>query len=798
MTKFTPLACLLLPSVPTLAVESIEEVVVTAQHRTEALQDIPLAVSVFDSDELTKLGWDRPTEVAAQVPNMHASMPYGDVQPLFAIRGISMIDYTPSQSSPIGVYADEAYLGANFNHGMNMFDLQRVEVLRGPQGTLYGRNTTGGSINLISMTPAVGAAPTGHIRMGAGNFGMTSVDAAAGATLVDKQLAARVALKYKEDDGYWENSAGPDMAQTKSLNGRVTINWKPTDNFSTIFKITSGSSDGRSTPPRITATAGPGITVAGRPSNTERHSGGIDRIGDNTVDMTLTSLKLSYNWEKLTLVSVSAYNDSEYHQTQDTDGTTAALAGINWAAESNAFTQDLRLVSNFEGRFSFVTGLYYDKEDTDTDILHDQLWADPAVGPTLTALGLGAAAIDPALSNHLLVLAAALPEFGQGDRRYDIERESLALYSNVTFDLNDQFRMAAGLRYTDETNTRNYINYSRLDSAGNPAGSWLPGNLLTPQFNMLGIDAPFVTDGLSQSVPLPAGLYLDGPYTLNSGDFREQSEGEFSGKFSVSYRWSGAAMIYASVARGYRSGSFNNGLVYSDQPNENGMYADPEFIDSYEAGFKGDFFAGRLRLNGALFFYDFQDQQFLNQVGISAQLVNAGGAELKGAELEMTALLTDRLIVRAGLGLLDTNYTELSLPRLGTVLDPTDSIDLSGNDLVSSPDVNFNYAIDYELAIGSRWNVLFNVNGNYLADQWFSAYNGKDGHGSIRQDGYWLHNARITLRGANERLAFSVFGQNLFDEAYDVFAINLQSGFGFNYFLEGRPAMYGAEISYRY
>jgi len=764
----------------------------------EDLQTIPLSVSAFDADEMIELGWDRSHEIAGQVPNMQVSAPYGDVQPLFAIRGISMVDYSPSQSSPIGIYVDEGYLAPTYTHGLSMFDLERIEVLRGPQGTLYGKNTTGGAINFITATPEIGARASGDLTVAAGNFGMSSADATLESGLIDGHLAGRIAINYKRDDGYWRNSNGPDMAQTDFVNGRVTLNFEPNDHFSAVLKLTTGKSDGRATPPRIMATAGPGITVAGRRSNTERHAGGINRIGPSEIEMTLANLHLSWDWNKFSLVSVSSFVDAEYLQVSDPDGTTASLLGVDWGADTRAFAQDLRLVSDLDGPVSFIAGIYYGKEDTDTQILHADVFNDPAVKPTLTALGLGAAPVDVNLSQHLLVLADALPQFGQVDRRFDVERESLAIYGSVSLDLNDRLQLGLGIRYTDETNTRDYVNYSRLDQDGNGIGSWVPGNLLTPQFNALGVDAPFVTHALSQAVPIPAGTYLDGAYTLDSGDIREQSEGEFSGRVSVDYRMNDATMIYASYSRGYRSGSFNNGLVYSDQPNENGTYVKPEFIDAWEVGFKSDFMDKRIRLNGAVFRYDYTDQQFINQIGISAQLVNAGGAELKGVEFELTALVTDRLTVRAGLGLLDTEYKELELPRLSTPLDAVDTIDLAGNELVSSPKTNFNYAADYEIPMAAGWYLRLHLDGGYIGDQWFSAYNALDGHDDVRQRSYWLHNARITYASADGKLALSLWGQNILDQEYDVFAINLQSGFGYNYFLEGRPRTYGVEATYRF
>jgi iron complex outermembrane receptor protein len=150
------------------------------------------------------------------------------------------------------------------------------------------------------------------------------------------------------------------------------------------------------------------------------------------------------------------------------------------------------------------------------------------------------------------------------------------------------------------------------------------------------------------------------------------------------------------------------------------------------------------------------------------------------------------------LGLLDTEYTQLALPRLSTPLDPGDTIDLAGNELVSSPDINFNYGIDYEIPIGPNWNLRFHVNDNYVGDQWFSAYNALDGHAEIRQDAYHVHDARVTFASEDEHLTFSLWGQNVFDEEFEVFAINLQSGFGYNYFLEGRPRTYGAEFTYNF
>ncbi len=781
----------------------LEEVTVTAQRRAENLQDVPVSVAAISGEDIRAFNWDRPNDIAAQVANFQVSTPYGDVQPLFAIRGISMIDYTPSQSSPIGVYLDEGYLGFSSTHGMAMLDLQGVEVLRGPQGTLYGKNTTGGAINLNSRTPWIDDPASGYLTLGFGNYSTTKANGAIEGILIEGSLAVRFAFNYKKDDGYFENLlGGDDLAQTNYINARLTLNWEPTERFSTILKLSAGESDGRSTPPRIQATIGEGIlpatiNVAGRTS-TERHRAAISKVGKTTIENTLGNLRMEYAADNFSIISVTSGYDADYNQVQDLDGTDATLIAIDWAATSKAWSQDLRFVSEFSGPFNFITGIYYGFEDTDTRILHAEMFGDPAVGPVLTMLGNAAlAGGDPITGNHLLVLGQALPAFGMVDRRFDVEKESWAFYANFDYQITDRLKATVGVRYTDDKNTRDYINYSRLDQDGNPVGSWLPGNLLTPQFQALGFDAPFVTFALSQAVPLPAGMYLNGPYSLDSGEIRSVSEDELTWRLALDYLLTDNSMIYASYSTGFRSGSFNNGLVYADQKNENGAYAKPEFIDAFEAGFKSEFLDSRLRLNGAFFYYDYEDQQFVNQVGISAFLVNAGGVEMKGFELELLAAPTDGLTLQAGLGYLDSEYTELVLPMLSTI-NPLDTIDLKGNTPVSSPEINFNFAIDYEFTIADKVLTRLRFDGNFVDDQWYSAYNEFDGHQDIRQDAYWLFNGQVLFSDPGERYQLALWMRNIFDEEYSNYAINLQSGFGYNYFMDAAPRAYGVDFTIMY
>lgn len=766
----------------------LEEIIVTAQRRAESQQTVPVSVSAIGSSDIESLGWDNPADIAAQVPNMQVSSPYGGTQPIFVIRGVSMSDYNPNQASPIGVYADEGYLGTTFLHGLSMFDVERIEVLRGPQGTLYGKNTTGGAINIITRTPQIDDAANGYVTVGVGDYGYTKTAAAFEGTLIDGKLAVRVAATKEEDDGYWANANGPDMNQKKNWSGRLVFNWQPSDTFDAVLKITHGDASPRHAVPRVTGTLGPGLNIAGFAGSSVQgtHGGAIDRPGTSDITMTNTNFKMQKVVGDYDLISVTNYYKGEYFQQTDTDGSPANLASLDWGNDSKAWSEDLRLQSNFDGEVNFIAGLYYGVEEMETAVnnimFNTPLWVLRAAN---------------------LPQATLLEQFGSAHREIDQTKTSMAAYGQVEFEVNDQIGIDIGLRYTIDKNDRDRFLVQRGDADLNLVGSWIPRS--APFFP--GIDAPVVPPGhpaLCLPAPSPfcaTGIYTNGPLTSTSAPARSVEEKEWSGKISIDYSPTDNAMLYASYSRGFRAGSFNGGLVYWDNANEDGTYASPEFVDAFEIGFKSEFQDGRIRLNGAAFQYDYTDQQFVNQVGISALLENAGGAEIRGVEFELLAAVSDRLTLQAGLGILDTEYTELSLKDLGTP-DPFDNVDLAGNELISSPDLSFNFAADYEREFVGDTFLRLHLDGNYQGDQWYSAYNdyasGTVDYGSIRQDGYWLIGARATVAGDDDNWAISLWSSNLLDEAYDAFAINLQGGFGFDYFMEGAPRRYGVEFTGRF
>ena len=216
---------------------SIEEVVVTALKRAANLQDVAASITALSADQLTTLGFGSPTDLASQVPNLQATSVMGGSTPIFSLRGVSMNDYSMNQSSPIASYVDEVYKGNVALFGVQMFDLERVEVLRGPQGTLYGKNTTGGAINFV--TKKADFRNEGFLTLGAGNYDRVTAEGAIGGALVDDRLAGRLAFTYSSADGWFENgyAGGPDLEAVDEYAVRLSLRYQPSDTLDVYLRL---------------------------------------------------------------------------------------------------------------------------------------------------------------------------------------------------------------------------------------------------------------------------------------------------------------------------------------------------------------------------------------------------------------------------------------------------------------------------------------------------------------------------------------------------------------------------------
>ncbi|WP_339669500.1 TonB-dependent receptor [Dasania marina] len=730
------------PTTPHL--QPIEEIVVTAQRREQALSTIPLAVNVINANLIDQASLHTLGDIAAVVPNLQVAQPNGEVLPLFALRGISMADYSTNQSSPIGIYQDGVYLSSNFMHGLAMFDLQRVEVLKGPQGTLYGRNTTGGAINLLSRTPDFEA--DGYASLSLGNYNAHEINAAYETPLIDHKLAVRLATNIARADGYSENHTPglDDLNQVDRQSYRLSLRYQASDNIEAVLKLNSSNSDTNAPAVIPEATLPGGIDVLSatlglfsqpfyvRPSDYDGHDANNSKNGKMAITVDGANLAVNWRLDSVNLNSTTGYYDSSYDLRADSDGTPQQLLELDYLTDTRQFSQEFSISSLETDPLGYIAGLYYTQDHVNTHVTYDYFHSLEAVLPGYAPPNTG---------------------FTQ-EQRYQQDRQSLAVYGQLDYQLSDALSLTAGLRYSRDRNKQFNVN----TSIGNYAG-----------------------------VPLVGLIPLTVPYDANAAYPSQRiTDEEWTGTTKLAYQLSDEHMLYSAYSRGYRGSAFN-GAAVNDASELNPV--DPEYVNAYEVGAKGQWFDGRLQYRSALFYYDYRGLQFINIVGTRQLLESADRASIKGLDLELSAQVTEQLSLQAGLGLIDSEF------KKGINLDAGgQSWDLSGNELANAPAINANLSANYQWLI-KQGQLDFFINYQFIDDQWFTAFNNTAGYDSIGQSNYSLIDGRISFSPSESDVTVALWGKNLTDQEYKLYGINLSEAFGYNYTIRGAPRTYGIELS---
>jgi iron complex outermembrane receptor protein len=653
------------------APDEIQSVTVTAQKREQPLQDVPVSVTVIGSDMLTRARIDTGTEIARYAPNVSVSLLGDESQPKFSIRGISTPEFNLNAISPTGVFFDEVYVGASYLGGGQMFDIERVEVLRGPQGTLFGKNTTAGAINFISKRPTFRS--QGDISVGYGSYGYKEVKGALEVPLVDNRLSVRIAFTDAHSDGYIENvnPAGRDLSNIDRKAARLTLGYKDDAGFDGTLRLFTVDDNPRVIGAINEGTGAGGLNAFGMNPRVNPYTGqpltdhqtATDRFGNINVRGNGGYLTLNKDLGFATLTSITSYIAGKFFNPVDGDGTAANLLSIDFGSKNKEFSQDLRLTSNFGGPFQMIAGLYHQRDDIDATTVYT-LFGGPPVVPVLT-------------------------------QSYDQTRRSYAAYVDGTYEFNKVLNMYGGLRYTRDQGRM-------ADFQVNPA------------------------------IPV-------------QGD-KTYSDGQPTGRIGLSAFLSHDVMVYGQYARGYRSSAINGGALTN--PADLNVVA-PEHLDAYEVGVKTEWFDRKFTLNTSVFYYDFKNQQFLNVVGIGTQqLVNAGRSRVQGAEIEAIVHPAKGLRLSAGLGLLDSQYQQLTL----------DGADLSGNRMIESPPYTGNLAVDYSVPVYG-YSLSLHADATLVGKQFFLATNEADSKVGASHD----VGARVALRAPSGNYEVAVYGKNLTD-----------------------------------
>jgi iron complex outermembrane receptor protein len=760
---------------------TIEEIVVTAQKRAQSVQDVPISVAAIGGGDIDELKIADTNDIAGLVPNLQVNQVIGDGAPVFSLRGVTMNDYSVHQSSPVAVYTDEVYAGPSVLQPIAMFDLDRIEVLRGPQGTLYGRNSTGGAVNLITRAPSF--EDGGYFTGGFGNYDRFEARGAGELTLIDEVLAVRLAGFWTDADG-WAKNLSPGIPDGNSMDEwavRASVLWQPTEAVEVLARWSSG----RSNPENYGVYAAHVEEIAienGDP--TTGIGAGVYTLfnalgGANPLDYFRTGLgkfewesdetrkrkreidqaSLHVNWditEALTVTSVTSWVKGDFANPEDSDGSPLRAIEAKYFGDGDQWSQELRLTSDFDGPFDFVGGIYYAREDLD---IATDLFLMTDVDFNLSS------AVDVNDCADPWIFAGVLPGPPSAD---GVTAE--ATLNGLGLSLADFVALGCGYR--------NDFQQERRSIAGFFDGSYAIFENTSLLFGLRVTNDKTEVDDFRTAVE-GAGVFLFD--TIPSSD-DEIDDTELTWKAGVEQRFSEDVLGYLTYSRGYRSGAFN-GQAFFDPSEFNAV--DPETLDAIELGAKSTLADGRVQLNAALFFYIYKDQQLIDvDPATAAQtLVNIDRTEVLGFEIETIAQITDRWRISGGVGFLDGEA------KKGVV----SGIDVKGDTLPNAPDFSASVASDLDLWTGDYGTLTWHIDGNYVGAQYYTLPH-------VRRtlvDNYALFDTRFTFASASEKWEAGFWIRNIGDDFYRTDIISL-AGFGLDYTHVGPPRTYGGDVTFHF
>lgn len=738
----------------------LEEIVVTAQKREEALQDVPISVATLSGDRLNVLfsGSEDILALSGRVPGLYANSSNGRVAPRFYLRGLGNIDFDLAASQPVSIVMDDVVMENVALKSFPLFDMQQVEVIRGPQGTLFGRNTTAGIIKFNTRRPDDEF--SGYVKGSYATHATTNFEGAVGGSLIDNKLATRVSvLKRDRDDWITNAHTGQEsLGDYSEAAGRIQLLWTPNDSFSALLLHQMRNLDATASIFRAN------VFTSGSNSlnqNYDREVVYYDEGDDNPAkyDSKGTTLNLQWDFDSASATSITSWQEVTGFGRGDIDGgvvnifgTPTPPTGITFAdtfvlcpfpclpartwpgeiltpsltqdgTDTEQFTQEFRLASDTDGPFNWQIGAFY-------------------------------------FDSTFTVITEAFSSFVDGVPQRDTivtqDNKTWAVFGQGAFDVTDRLTLTAGVRYTDDEKD------FRVD-----------------QFSALWLDLGIPT-------------FIAGPINV--------SDDRVSWEVSANFAMTDESSLYTRYADGFRAQTIQGrDVAFLSTPS----VAVPETINSLEAGYKADLMDNRFRLNAAVYWYEIDDMQFSIIGGAmnTNQVVNANKGEAKGFEIEAEFLLTDHFLVAAGASFTDS---EINDPTLATIpcgsglCTPTDPVDpsdptrrlVNGNPFPTAPESTYNLTLRYGAPVGNNGEI-------YVLTDW--AFYGKSNINLYEATEFQIDNQfegglRIGYINFDSGWEFAAFGRNITDEDNVLGAIDFSNLTGF----VNEPTVWGIEVAYEF
>ena len=721
----------------------IEEIVVTARKREEALTAVPQAISVLSGDDLRRFGVKTSPELAQQTPNLMWHSALGFASPNIFLRGIGNTTFNANQANPVGIYVDGAYQGSNITYGFGLFDLERVEILKGPQGTLFGRNTTAGVINFVSRKPDPSDDFNGEATVSYGRFDEVNIEAAAGFTVNDN-TAVRLSALVLNRDGYVKNSNATsgfsNQGDVDIWSARAQGRFIGRSGLDVLLNVHGGQNQSDVIPGKqlgVVCPAGVDVPRIGACSDffgftdsTDLRESFTNIQSVDQVDTWGASATASWPLSEFTIVSQTAYEANDRRFVNDSDAGPFSAVKTNVLSDFYQFSQELRVESTTDGALSWLGGgnLYIDKLDAFQNF-------------ALNAFGPGG------LSNFFPVeegMASVLKQ----------ESESFALFGEANYKITSELTLTAGVRWTRDKRTAQTQAYI---------------------FEATGLGTQFITRATTDARLLVQTI----PEVTVS-----RAWSEWSGRGTLSYQISDNWLVFGGVSRGFKGGDFNGGALFD--PVEANL-VNPEFVTSYEIGARGQTRDQRISLDLSAFHYDFTDQQVAILVpGSNATLQtlsNAAKTRVLGFEAEARVFPIENLSIELKVGVLDAEFKRFQLDAD----DP--STDFAGNRTASAPSFSFVGAGRYNIPL-QIGRVGVDTDVSYTSSHFFTA----DNNPALREDGYWLLNGSLYFEDKQDRYKVSLWMKNVAGEKYFVSGLS-NSGLGFLELFPGMPRTFGVSVT---
>lgn len=743
----------------------LETIMVTANRREENLQEAPIAISAFGGEEIAKLGFTEVDDLAQQTPSLQFNTEFGTTKPAVFLRGIGTNDRSITATPSVALYSDQVLVGLQTGQTFQLFDLERIEVLRGPQGTLYGRNTTGGAVNFIARKPSGDAGANAIATFG--RFGRVEVEGGIDIPVIDDVLNIRATVAYRRDSGDQFNLFNDERINAQeTFSGRLITVFTPNEDQEWTLNLNFGTADSDGLVYHWSRAQG--VNANGVPNGAFFPDDGLNG-GANSVfpviglppvyeapdDFYSLSVNPEQNFEEveaynasltgditfgdITLTSVTAFSYADSDSSFDSDGSPLDLIQVKYADDGWAVSQELRLTSDDSRDFSWIGGLffYHDNVDANNNFDIGRFSRQPPFGR-------GPDPTDPTAPINI----------GQ---QLTQEQTSYAAFGSGSYRVTEDTKVTVGLRYTRDRKQIDYFTFG---------------------------DEAFQFPLITNDVLLSVGKVLDETFEAVTGNV------------IIDHRFNDNIFAYASYNRGFKSGAFSSVALFD--PNTFAT-VDGEDVNAFEIGLKTQLFDQRVIFNLAAFRNDFSNLQVSNllpdpMTGVPiTTLDNAADATIQGIEWELTARPVPDLYINFAGSYIDAEYDNFIFTPDDPNTAADETVNLAGNRLPSAPKWSLNGSVEYRFDGPYESAIVPRVDFSYSGEVFFQSDNGAQ-NGALSRDAYTLINASLRIELDEQDATLTFWGRNIFDEQYNSLVLPFPD-FGFNISTRNNRRTWGVTLA---